>query len=74
LYPVGQSIVSLAAARGTRDYMAHELFYKNIEGVSSKADVYSFGILLLEMAGRRKNLNAYTDHLSQIYFPTWAYD
>jgi serine/threonine protein kinase len=74
LYPVDQSIVSLAAARGTFGYMAPELFYKNIGGVSSKADVYSFGMLLLEMAGRRKNLNATADHLSQIYFPFWAYD
>jgi serine/threonine protein kinase len=74
LYPVGQSIVSLVHERGTRGYMAPEFFYKNIGGVSSKADVYSFGMLLLEMAGRRKNLNASADHLSQIYFPTWAYD
>jgi serine/threonine protein kinase len=74
LYPVDQSIVSLATARGTHGYMAPELFYKNIGFVSSKADVYSFGMLLLEMAGRRKNLNANADHLSQIYFPTWAYD
>jgi hypothetical protein len=28
----------------------------------------------MEMAGRRKNLNAFADHSSQIYFPTWAYD
>jgi serine/threonine protein kinase len=74
LYPVDQSIVSLAAARGTYGYMAPELLYKNIGGVSYKADIYSFGMLLLEMAGRRKNLNAFVDHSSQIYFPTWAYD
>jgi len=74
LYPAGQSIVSLAAERGTFGYMAPELFYKNIGGVSYKADIYSFGMLLMEMAGRRKNLNAFADHSSQIYFPTWAYD
>uniref|UniRef100_A0A2N9H8P2 Protein kinase domain-containing protein n=1 Tax=Fagus sylvatica TaxID=28930 RepID=A0A2N9H8P2_FAGSY len=68
------SIVSLTAARGTLGYIAPELFYKNIGGVSYKADVYSFGMLLMEMAGRRKNLNAYADHSSQIYFPTWVYD
>jgi hypothetical protein len=54
--------------------MAPELFYKNIGGVSYKADVYSFGMLLMKMAGRRKNLNAVAEHTSQIYFPTWVYD
>jgi serine/threonine protein kinase len=74
LYPVNDGIVSLTAARGTLGYMAPELFYKNIGGVSYKADVYSFGMLLMEMAGRRKNLNAFAEHSSQIYFPTWVYD
>ncbi|KAL4594856.1 hypothetical protein ACB092_12G049200 [Castanea dentata] len=73
LYPANDSIVSLTAARGTLGYIAPELFYKNIGGVSYKADVYSFGMLLLEMASRRKNVNAFADHSSQIYFPTWAY-
>ena len=74
LYPIDDSIVSLTAARGTLGYMAPELFYKNIGGVSYKADVYSFGMLLMEMASRRKNFNAFTDHLSQNYFPTWVYE
>ncbi|KAG6635663.1 LEAF RUST 10 DISEASE-RESISTANCE LOCUS RECEPTOR-LIKE PROTEIN KINASE-like 2.3 [Carya illinoinensis] len=73
-YPIADSIVSLTAARGTFGYMAPEFFYKNIGGISYKADVYSFGMLLMEMAGRRKNLNAYAEHSSQIYFPTWVYD
>ncbi|KAL4597720.1 hypothetical protein ACB092_11G009100 [Castanea dentata] len=74
LYPVDDSIVSLTAVRGTLGYMAPELFYKNIGGISYKADVYSFGMLLMEMAGRRKNLNASVEHSSQIYFPSWIYD
>ncbi|CAN6562204.1 unnamed protein product [Malus baccata var. baccata] len=74
LYPVDNSIVSLTAARGTMGYIAPELFYKNIGGVSYKADVYSFGMLLMEMASRRKNLNATVEHSSQIYFPMWVYD
>ncbi|KAL8144855.1 hypothetical protein AgCh_003174 [Apium graveolens] len=69
-----QSIVTMTAARGTMGYMAPELFYKNIGAVSYKADVYSFGMLLLEMAGRRKNLNPFKDQISQIYFPSWIYD
>ncbi|THF99618.1 hypothetical protein TEA_004063 [Camellia sinensis var. sinensis] len=45
LYSTDDSIVNLTAARGTMGYMAPELFYKNIGGVSYKADVYSFGML-----------------------------
>ncbi|XP_035548814.1 rust resistance kinase Lr10-like [Juglans regia] len=74
LYPVEDSIVPLTRARGTLGYMAPEMLYKNIGGVSYKADVYSFGMLLMEMVSRRKNLHASTEHLSQIYFPTWIYD
>ncbi|KAG5226647.1 L-type lectin-domain containing receptor kinase [Salix suchowensis] len=74
LYPTNNNTVPLTAARGTIGYMAPELFYKNIGGVSYKADVYSYGMLLMEMVGRRKNLNALTNHLSQIYFPSWVYD
>ena len=74
LCPLDNSIVSLTAARGTMGYIAPELFYRNIGGVSHKADVYSFGMLLMEMASRRKNLNAAAEHTSQIYFPSWVYD
>ncbi|XP_038998607.1 rust resistance kinase Lr10-like [Hibiscus syriacus] len=74
LYSVDDSIVSLTAARGTIGYIAPELVYKNIGGISYKADVYSFGMLLMEMVGKRKNVNAFADHTSQIYFPSWIYD
>ena len=68
LYSIDESIVSLTATRGMLGYIAPELFYKNI-----KADVYSFG-MLLEMVGRRKNVDALAEHSSQIYFPSWIYD
>ncbi|KAK3415691.1 hypothetical protein EUGRSUZ_H01570 [Eucalyptus grandis] len=74
LYPTDRNIVSLTAARGTLGYMAPELFYKDIGGISYKAYVYSFGMLLMEMAGRRRNLNAHAERSSQIYFPLWVYD
>ncbi|KAK9103851.1 hypothetical protein Sjap_021105 [Stephania japonica] len=74
LYPVDHSVVSLTAARGTLRYMAPELFYKKIGGVSYKADVYSFGMLLMEMVGRRRNANPFVENSSQIYFPAWIYD
>ncbi|XP_056171166.1 rust resistance kinase Lr10-like isoform X2 [Syzygium oleosum] len=74
LYPADHSVVSLTAARGTLGYMAPELFYKDIGGVSHKADVYSFGMMLMEMAGRRRNVNTNAEDSSQIYFPLWVYD
>ncbi|KAL1309712.1 hypothetical protein AAHE18_17G197500 [Arachis hypogaea] len=74
LSPTDKSIVSLTEARGTIGYMAPELFYRNVGAISYKADVYSFGMLLMEMASRRKNLNAQTENSSQIYFPFWIYD
>jgi serine/threonine protein kinase len=74
LYPVDNSIVTLTAARGTIGYMAPELFYKNIGGVSYKADVYSFGMLLMEIANRRRNLNSDADNSSQLFFPYWIYN
>ncbi|KAK2633129.1 hypothetical protein EUGRSUZ_L00524 [Eucalyptus grandis] len=73
LYPMDHSILSLTAARGTLGYMAPELFYKDIGGVSYKADVYSFGMLLMEMASRRKNAKN-VERSGQIYFPLWVYD
>ncbi|XP_010247816.1 PREDICTED: rust resistance kinase Lr10-like [Nelumbo nucifera] len=67
--------VSLSAApRGTIGYIAPEMIYKNIGGVTYKADVYSFGMLLLEITGRKKAINASRDHSSQFYFPSWIYD
>lgn len=74
LYPTNKSFITMPAARGTMGYMAPELFYKNIGGVSYKADVYSFGMLLMEMASRRENINPFDEPVSQIYFPSWAYD
>ncbi|KAB2095475.1 hypothetical protein ES319_A01G039500v1 [Gossypium barbadense] len=74
LYSANESIVSLTTARGTIGYIAPELIYKNLGGISYKADVYSFGMLVMEMVGRRKNFNAFVDHTSQKYFPSWIYD
>ncbi|EOY13496.1 PR5 receptor kinase [Theobroma cacao] len=74
LYSVDDSIVSLTAVRGTLVYMALELFYKNIGSISYKADVYSFGMMLMEIVRRRKNVNVSAEHSNQIYFPSWIYD
>ncbi|XP_058750158.1 rust resistance kinase Lr10-like [Vicia villosa] len=73
LYRIDQSILTLTAARGTMGYMAPELLYKNIGSISHKADVFSFGMMLMEMAGKRKNKN-YIENCWQDYFPKWIYD
>ncbi|KAM5584996.1 hypothetical protein ABKV19_004401 [Rosa sericea] len=69
-----QSAVSMTAARGTMGYIAPEVFSRNFGNVSYKADVYSFGTLLLEMVGGRKNFKVMEDSTSQVYFPEWIYN
>ncbi|XP_058181392.1 rust resistance kinase Lr10-like, partial [Rhododendron vialii] len=73
LYPTDENTVTVTAARGTLGYMAPEFFYQNIGGVSHKADIYSFGMLLMEMAGKRRNWNS-SANSSQIFFPSWVYN
>ncbi|KAI9112619.1 hypothetical protein K1719_016542 [Acacia pycnantha] len=73
LYAIDGNIATLTA-RGTIGYIAPELFYKNIGRVSHKVDVYSFGMLLMEMASQRRNLNPHAEHSSQLYYPLWIYD
>ncbi|KAI9073743.1 hypothetical protein K1719_044290 [Acacia pycnantha] len=73
LYAIDGNIATLTA-RGTMGYIAPELFYKNIGRVSHKVDVYSFGMLLMEMASQRRNLNPHVEHSSQLYYPLWIYD
>uniref|UniRef100_A0A7N0U3U5 Protein kinase domain-containing protein n=1 Tax=Kalanchoe fedtschenkoi TaxID=63787 RepID=A0A7N0U3U5_KALFE len=74
LYPAENNTVTLTAARGTMGYIAPELFYKNIGGVSFKADVYSFGMMLIEIASGRKNRKAFAQNSGQVFLPTWVYD
>ncbi|XP_059431547.1 rust resistance kinase Lr10-like [Corylus avellana] len=69
-----QSAVSMTTARGTMGYIAPEVFSRNFGNVSSKADVYSFGILLLEIVGGRKNVDVTVENTSQVYFPEWIYN
>lgn len=68
----GQSAVSMTNARGTMGYIAPEVFSRNFGNVSYKSDVYSYGMLLLEMVSGRKNNNT-AENTSQVYFPEWIY-
>ncbi|TVT99391.1 hypothetical protein EJB05_55279, partial [Eragrostis curvula] len=67
-----ESKISIAGARGTIGYIAPEVFSRNYGGVSSKSDVYSYGMVALEMVGARKQIESSTD--SSQYFPQWLYD
>ncbi|CAJ2637062.1 unnamed protein product [Trifolium pratense] len=68
-----ESIISMSGQRGTMGYVAPEMWNRHFGGVSHKSDVYSYGMLLLEMVGGRKNINANASHTSEIYFPHWVY-
>lgn len=68
-----QSIVSMLGARGTIGYIAPEVFSRNFGRVSHKSDVYSYGMMVLEMVGGRKNSDVGVSHTSEIYFPHWIY-
>jgi len=69
-----QSAVSMITTRGTMDYIAPEVFYRNFGNVSTKVDIYSFGILLLEIVGGRKNVDVTVKNTSQVYFPKLIYN
>ncbi|BAS70072.1 Os01g0115700 [Oryza sativa Japonica Group] len=74
LYPRNKSFVSDRALRGTVGYIAPEMVSRSFGVISSKCDVYSFGMLLLEMAGGRRNADPNTNpNASQSYYPSWVY-
>ncbi|CAL8136895.1 unnamed protein product [Prunus armeniaca] len=66
------SIVSMNGARGTAGYIAPEVFSRNFGGVSHKSDVYSYGMLVLEMVGAKNNLDLGVSHTGEI-FPHHVY-
>ncbi|KAB1211958.1 hypothetical protein CJ030_MR5G023734 [Morella rubra] len=68
-----ESIVSMMGIRGTVGYIAPEVFSRNFGGVSHKSDVYSYGMLVLEMVGERKISNNGVSHSSEMYFPRGIY-
>ncbi|KAG7548385.1 Protein kinase-like domain superfamily [Arabidopsis suecica] len=70
-----ESILSLLDTRGTIRYIAPELFSRVYGNVSHKSDVYSYGMLVLEMTGaRNKERVQHADsNNSSAYFPDWIY-
>ncbi|KAF7027370.1 hypothetical protein CFC21_039416 [Triticum aestivum] len=69
------SILSVAEARGTIGFIAPEVFSRGFGVVSTKSDVYSYGMMLLEMVGGRINGEKVNiESSSDTYFPNWIYD
>uniref|UniRef100_A0A7N1A3Q9 non-specific serine/threonine protein kinase n=1 Tax=Kalanchoe fedtschenkoi TaxID=63787 RepID=A0A7N1A3Q9_KALFE len=71
--PRKDSAVSMLGARGTVGYIAPEQVCLNFGQVSYKSDVYSYGMMILEMVGGRKNVDAQVENASEVYFPRWIY-
>lgn len=74
LCPRKESIISISDARGTVGYLSPEVWNRNFGGVSHKSDVYSYGMMLLDIAGGRKNMNGEASNTSEKYFPDWIYN
>ncbi|KAL8549507.1 hypothetical protein ACS0TY_008370 [Phlomoides rotata] len=74
LRPNRASITSMLGARGTVGYIAPEVFCRNYGKVSHKSDVYSYGMMVLDIVGEKGNSDPGThDRTSELYFPHWIY-
>lgn len=68
------SVVSMTNAKGTLGYMAPEVFSRNFGNVSLKSDIYSYGMLLLEMVGGRKNMDMSSRETLHVLYPDWIHN
>uniref|UniRef100_A0A803KNJ2 non-specific serine/threonine protein kinase n=1 Tax=Chenopodium quinoa TaxID=63459 RepID=A0A803KNJ2_CHEQI len=67
------STISMSEARGTIGYIAPEVICRYYGSVSHKSDVYSYGMMLLDLVCGRQIGNSETLH-SEMYFPEWIYN
>ncbi|RLM75191.1 hypothetical protein C2845_PM15G23910 [Panicum miliaceum] len=63
--------LTMTGARGTPGYAAPELWLPL--PVTHKCDVYSFGMLVFEILGRRRNLELQHPAVSQEWYPKWVW-
>lgn len=56
--------------RGTRGYIAPE--WLNGSPITAKADVYSYGMTLLEIISGRRNIDTKMEDMEKHFFPVWA--
>eukprot|EP00249_Psilotum_nudum_P021398 c28093_g2_i1 orf=409-2775(-) len=64
--------VVVTTMRGTPGYLAPE-WLKEAGSIDVKCDVFSFGMLLMEVVSGRKNSDHSVNQPEQIYYPEWAY-
>ncbi|XP_002527534.2 G-type lectin S-receptor-like serine/threonine-protein kinase At5g24080 [Ricinus communis] len=69
-----EDMVSMSRIRGTRGYMAPE--WVKMDPITPKADVYSFGMVLLEIVTGSRNFEMQGSIMDSEdwYFPRWAFD
>ncbi|PKI71248.1 G-type lectin S-receptor-like serine/threonine-protein kinase At1g34300 [Punica granatum] len=69
-----EDMVSMSRIRGTRGYMAPE--WAKTDQITPKADVYSFGMVLLEIVSGVRNFEMQGSLVESAdwYFPGWAFD
>lgn len=69
-----EDMVTMSRRRGTPGYMAPE--WITADPITSKADVYSFGMVLLELVSGVRNfeIQGSVARSEDWYFPGWAFD
>ncbi|KAL6186982.1 hypothetical protein ACLB2K_043098 [Fragaria x ananassa] len=69
-----EDMVSISRMQGTRGYMAPE--WVKMDQITPKADVYSFGMVLLELVSgvRNNEIQGSMIESEDWYFPRWAFD
>lgn len=69
-----EDMISVSRMRGTPGYMAPE--WTRPDQITSKADVYSYGLVLLEIVSGSRNFSQLDSKVEsdQWFFPRWAFD
>ncbi|KAI3467863.1 hypothetical protein Pfo_024526 [Paulownia fortunei] len=69
-----EDMISVSRIRGTPGYMAPE--WTRPDQITSKADVYSYGLVLLEIVSGSRNFAQLDSKVEsdQWFFPRWAFD
>ncbi|KAJ9685838.1 hypothetical protein PVL29_017774 [Vitis rotundifolia] len=63
---------TLTAIRGTKGYVAPEWFRS--KPITAKVDVYSYGVMLLEIISCRRCIDFQTENEEEAILTDWAYD
>uniref|UniRef100_A0A7I4D5Y0 Protein kinase domain-containing protein n=1 Tax=Physcomitrium patens TaxID=3218 RepID=A0A7I4D5Y0_PHYPA len=70
LFPNQETHITIEQIAGTKGYMAPE--YASLGQISERVDVFSFGVLALEVVSGRRNIN-FDVPLEKTYLSEWAW-